>query len=60
MTLEEAIKRLTDRNTEKWDGNCDKDAEADTLGIEALKEINHLREIQPLWGDELLPGETEK
>jgi hypothetical protein len=59
MTLEEAIKRLTDRNTENWDGNCDKDAEADALGIQALKRIKKCRQGDPQQIDNLLPGETE-
>jgi hypothetical protein len=60
MTPEEAIKRLTDRNTENWDGNCDKDAEADALGIEALKRVLEKRKGYYLPHPDLLPGETEE
>ena len=59
MTLEEAIKILSDPNHITFLRTIDKHAQAIQLGIEALKAIQRHRIKWYSQLDALLPGETE-
>ena len=59
MTLEEALEVLILFLKDEWPGPEFKLNNALKLGIEALKEIDHLHVTQVLGEDELLPGETK-
>ena len=60
MTLEEAIKELTDAANEAWDQDQEKRADTCELGIEALKQIQRIRAIEGNPDICWLPGETKK
>lgn len=60
MNLNKAIKRLTTMANKAWGRDDLKDANACQLGIEALKEVQHLRKADCFAVASKLPGETEE
>ena len=60
MTADEAIKILTDTPIATASDDTEKYHRAARLGIEALKRVRDSRRPDPLYPDELLPGETEE
>ncbi len=60
MTIDEAIKILTQMGMPDFRGHTENILAARKLGIKALKQIKDMRDFQ-YWGrPTLLPGETEK
>ena len=60
MTLDEAIKTLTNDLADNIFNHGTKLERAAQLGIEALKRLRELREVGSMSSGPLLPGETEK
>jgi len=59
MTINEAIRVLSDIANEYWDTDVEVKADACQLGIEALKHHKKLRDTHPYSNYKILPGETE-
>lgn len=60
MTPEEAIKELNDLEAGDIELGRDKAAKAERLGIEAIRELQKLRNSGILGAWNLLPGETKE
>jgi len=58
MTIDDAIKRLTNEANTAWNDDRLSDADACQLGIEALKRLKFLRSLSHNEGTKNLPGET--
>lgn len=59
MTIDEAIKRLTNQANSAWNEDKLKDADACQLGIEALKAWKYSRQTSSIAHFPLLLGETK-